>query len=133
MASASAHAPGVEPLARLIRAARDAAGLNDADLARITGLSTQHVSQIVNRQKNYTRPPTVDTLQALQKIPGLSQPDILRAVQESTGLGVSSAAAQVKWTGARRSAHNLIDRFPESRLPGVVQILSALLDEIGES
>lgn len=132
MANAAAHAPGVEPLARLIRAARDAAGLNDADLARVTGLSTQHISQLVNRPKNYTRPPKAQTLQALQRIPGLSQADILRAVQESTGLGVSGKTAQVKWTGARRSAHNLVDRFPEGRLSSVVQILSALLDEIGE-
>jgi len=132
VASAAAHAPGVEPLARLVRAARDAAGLVDADLARITGLSTQHVSQIVNHEKRYSRPPTARTLQALQKIPGLSQADILRAVQESSGLGVSSKTAPVKWTGARRSAHNLIDRFPESALPSVVQILGALLDEIGE-
>lgn len=127
MARAAAHPPGMEPVARVVREAMDAAGMNQAAAAKATGLKPQHIEQIVNRKKPYsTRPPKIETLQALAKLPGLTRRALDAAVAESTGIGVVIEVEPI--SSARRSAHALVDKFPEDQLPRVVQILITLLD-----
>lgn len=131
VADLEAHAGGVEPLARCVQQALDALGWKAADACRATGLSSQLMSQILHRQKPYgDRPPKVSTLQALEKIPGLSNLDILRAVGESTGIGRPPGQAPyiVEWTATRRAVHNIIDKLPEEQLPKAAQLLMVLFD-----
>lgn len=120
----------MEPLARCVQQALDALGWKAAKAAEVTGLSSQHLSQILHRKKNYVRPPSPQTLQALAKIPGLSHLDILRAVGESTGIGRPQGAEPfvLEWSASRRTVHNLVDKLPEEKLNSVTQILIAMLD-----
>ena len=131
VARASGNPVSVEPLAHCVQQALDALGWNAARAAKETGLSPQHMSQILNRKKPYgSRPPKIETLQALEQIPGLSQLDILRAVGESTGIGRPPGAAPflVEWSPTRRAVHNIVDKLPEEQLGRVAQILMAMFD-----
>lgn len=122
-----AHPPGMEPLAQLIRDAMDAEGLSQADVVRITKLKRQHVSQLLNRRVPYTtRPPTIETLTALELIKGLTARSIAEAVARSTGIGVTTEEA--KASANLRTARALLEKFPEDQLPRVVQVLIAMLD-----
>lgn len=121
------HRVGMEPLARLVREAMDAEGLRVTDVARLTELSRQHVSQIVNRAEHYTREPEIETMQALAKIPGLSIAAIAEAVAESTGRPLPAAPELPGWTPLRRSVHAVVDKIAEDDLPRALQILTALL------
>lgn len=114
----------VEPLARLLRAVRDAAGLKDADIARLTGLNPQHVSQLVNRLEPYKAAPLIRTQQALARIPGLDLSEIAAAIQESTG--TQTRVVDDTMSRARKHAHSMIDDFSEDELPRVLQVLLAL-------
>jgi transcriptional regulator with XRE-family HTH domain len=128
MARSQAHAPGVEPLAQLVRQAMDAAGYNQADVARLTGLNAQHVEQIVNRTEPYGRAPTVKTQQALAKIPGLSIEDIAEAILRSTGQPLPTLAEfGATMTPTRRNLHAVVDKLPEAELNRALQILVALI------
>lgn len=128
MARVEAHAPGVEPLAQLIRQAMDAAGYNQADVARLTGLHPQLVSQIVNRTKPYGRAPKVETQQALAKIPGLSIKDVAEAILRSTGQPLPELAEfGATMTATRRNLHAVVDKIPEGELNRALQILVALI------
>lgn len=128
MARTEAHAPGVEPLAQLVRQAMDAAGYNQADVVRLTGLKSQHVEQIVNRIQPYGRAPRVDTQQALAKIPGLSITDIAEAILRSTGQPLPELPEfGTSMTAARRNLHAVVDKIPESELHRALQILVALI------
>jgi transcriptional regulator with XRE-family HTH domain len=119
-----------EPLARAVRSALDALGWKPADAARATGLSSQHLSQILNRKKPYgSRPPSASTQQALEKIPGLSHLDIARALGESTGIGrLDGQTTAVEMTATRRAVHNLVDKLSEEQLPRALQVLIAMFD-----
>lgn len=110
--------------------ALDALGWKPAEAVRATGISSQHMSQILNRKKPYgSRPPSIETLDALEKIPGLSQLDILRAVGESTGIGRAAADPYlVEWSPTRRAVHNIVDKLPEEQLARVAQVLMAMFD-----
>lgn len=121
-----AHPPGMEPLARTVRDAMDAAGLSQAEVAELTKLSPQHIQQIVSRRENYTRPPKIETLQALARIPNLSIEMIAEAVAESTGMP-RPAGLVVEMTPLRRSVHTVVDKIPEDELARALQILTALL------
>lgn len=126
-----AHASSVEPLARCVQQALDALGWKPAKACEATGISSQHMSQILNRKKPYgSRPPNIDTLQKLQKIPGLSELDILRAVGESTGIGRPQGQEPfvVEWSANRRAVHNIVDKLPEQQLARVAQVLMAMFD-----
>jgi transcriptional regulator with XRE-family HTH domain len=103
----------------------DAEGLRVSDVARITGLSRQYVSQVVNRVKPYGRAPAPEKLQALAKIPGLSLDDIAKAVAESTGQPLPSADAltATEMTPLRRHVHTVVDKIPEQRLDHLLQVL----------
>lgn len=128
VARAGSHPPGVEPLAAVVREAMDAAGLSQSDVERITELDRRHISQIVNRAKNYTRPPTIDTMQALARIPGLSIETVADAVFRSTGQPRPSVAIDgASMTPLRRSVHAVVDKIPEDDLTRALQILIALL------
>lgn len=127
MANAGPHRVGMEPLARLVREAMDAADLRVSDVARLTGLHRQHVSQIVNRAEPYTREPEIETMQALALIPGLSIERIALAVAESTGRPLPSAPDLPTMTPMRRSVHAVVDKIAEDDLPRALQILTALL------
>lgn len=120
---------GVTPLGRLVQDALDALGWKAADAMRATGLSSQLLSNILTRAEPYSpdRPPTSKTLQALEEIPGLTQRAILQAVRASTE-GAPEPAA-VHWSPHRTAARRLIEQIPEKKLPGVVQLLAALLDD----
>lgn len=120
---------GVTPLARLIQGALDALGWKPADAMRATGLSSQLLSQHLNRTEPYTpdRPPTAKTLQALEKIPGLTQRDILQAVAASTQGAPEPPPEQ--WSKERLAARRLIEQIPEKKLPGIVKLLAAALDD----
>ena len=120
---------GREPLARLVQSALDAQGWKPAQAAEVTGLSRQHISQILSRRDRYTRPPKPETIQALAKIPGLSQYDVLSAVGTSIGVaGQDGQVFEVEWSANRRTVHNVVDKIPEDQLPRVLQILIAMLD-----
>lgn len=121
---------GVEPLARCVQQALDALGWKPADAARATGLSSQLLSQILNRQKPYRdRPPKVATLQALEKIPGLSALDISRAVGESMGIGRPGGdVSAVEMTATRRAVHNVVDKLSEEQLTRALQVLVLMFD-----
>jgi len=128
MVRGRAHHPGMEPLARVVRDAMDAAGLTQSDVERMTGLDRRHISQIVNRKQNYTRPPSIETLQALAKIPGLDITTIADAIARSTGMPrppVDELAP--KMTPLRVSVHAVVDKIPEDDLARALQILTALL------
>lgn len=127
MADRGPHRVGMEPLALLVREAMDAAGLRVADVSRLTGLNRQHVSQIANRADPYTREPSIDTMQKLALIPGLSIERIARAVAESTGRPIPSAPELPAYSPLRRSVHAVVDKIPEDDLPRALQILTALL------
>lgn len=128
MAEGRSHSPGMEPLARAVRDAMDAAGLDQADVVERTGLTRQHVSQIVNRTQGYGRAPNIATLQALAKIPGLSLQMIADAVARSTGQPRPPADALAPvWSPLRRSVHAVVDKIAEEDLPRALQILVALL------
>lgn len=121
----------VEPLANCVQQALDALGWNAARASKETGISSQHMSQILKRKQPYgSRPPTIETLQKLEKIPGLSQLDILRAVGESTGIGRPAGESPylVEWSPTRRAVHNIVDKLPEDQLARVAQILMAMFD-----
>jgi len=121
----------VEPLARCVQQALDALGWKPAQAVKATGLSSQHMSQILNRKKPYgSRPPSTETLDTLEKITGLSQLDILRAVGESTGIGrpQGSEPYLVEWSPTRRAIHNIVDKLPEEQLARVAQVLMAMFD-----
>lgn len=105
----------------------DAAGLRVADVAEITGLNRQHVSQITNRAEPYTREPTIKTMQALAKIPGLSVERIALAVAQSTGRPLPVGQELPTITPLRRSVHAVVDKIAEDDLPRALQILTALL------
>lgn len=113
----------------VVRQAMDAAGMSNADAARTTGLSDQHISQILNRQKRYTsgRLPTAETQQQLAKLPGLSLEDIQRALAKSAGIKWATVDAP-QASGLRRNVHNLIDEFADDQLARVLQVLLALRD-----
>lgn len=113
-----------EPLAVLVRGALDAAGITPAEAARLTGLSTQHISQILNRRQRYNRPPTIATMQKLAKLPGLSLTDVQRAVAESARIATAAEGESI--SPVRRSAHAMIEEFAEDELPRVLQVLLAL-------
>lgn len=118
-----------EPLARLIYEAMLAGGYTQAELARITGLRPQHISQIINRRQRY-RPhalPNNDTMQRLARIPGVTVLDVTRAVRESADL-LDAAVPTEMMTGLRRNVHNLVDEFTDGQLAGVLQVLLALND-----
>jgi transcriptional regulator with XRE-family HTH domain len=121
---------GREPLARLVRQALIAANWKAAKAAEVTGLSSQHMSQILNRKKPYgNRPPTIATQQKLAKIPGLSQLDIARAVGESMGIAgrpPGEKVLEVDWSPNRRNLHNLVDKLPEEDLPRALGVLLAV-------
>jgi hypothetical protein len=125
-----AHAPGVEPLARAVRDAMDAAdNMTPAEAARLTGLKPQHISQILNRTEPYGRLPTISTQQALAKIPGLSAERIARAIFDSTGQPAPTPPdmAQAGSSALRRSVHGLVDQIAEEDLARALKVLSALL------
>lgn len=115
----------VEPLARTVRGALRAANMTQADAVRVTGVSSQHLSQIVNRRKRYSRPPSVATMQRLAKIPGLSVEDVARAVTQSAGIPVS-VELQSASSLRRAVQHNLVDEIPEDQLARVFQVLRAM-------
>lgn len=120
-----------EPLARLVQSALDALGWKAADAERATGLSSQHLSQIRNRRKPYAanRGPEIDTLQKLEKIPGLSMLDINRAVGDSMGIGRPGGdTTEVEMTATRRAVHNIVDKLSEEQLPRALQVLVAMFD-----
>lgn len=118
----------MEPLATVVREAMEAAGLNQSEVARLTGLNRAHVGQIVNRTTNYNRPPTVDTLQALALIPGLSITTIADAVARSTGQPRPPADDLAPASSPlRRSVHAVVEKIPEEDLNRALQILVALL------
>lgn len=119
---------GVTALARLVQGALDAAGMRPADAMRRTGLSSQLLSQILKRQEPYSpdRPPSTTTLQALEKIPGLSQKAILQAVRESTE---GALTVVPRWSAERTAALGLVEKMPEKKLPGVVKLLTTVLDD----
>jgi hypothetical protein len=123
---------GSEPLARCVQQALDALGWRPADAMRATGLSSQLLSQILNRSKPYgDRPPKTSTLQALAEIPGLSMLDVTRAVGESMGIAARPPGEhmiEVDWSPSRRSLHNLIDKLPEDDLPRALQVLLAMFN-----
>lgn len=118
-----------EPLAKLVSQAMDAAGLNQADVAKISGLSSQLVSQILNRKTRYQphRLPGNKTMQGLAKLPGVTILDVTRAVRESAGIDDTPQPASMT-SGLRRNVHNVVDEFPDDRLAGVLQVLLALRD-----
>ena len=127
MVDKDAQSSGVEPLRALVQSAMDAAGLIPADVTRLTGISSQNLSLLLRREKPYgSRPPSIDTMQRLEKVPGLSQRAIARAVAESIGLVVTVDVNDA--TPLRRSVHNMVDKFPEDELPRVLQILIAMFD-----
>lgn len=117
-----------EPLAKLVYEAMSAAGMSQADVKRLTGLSSQLVSQIVNRRQRYkpNRLPEPETLQGLAKIPGLTIVDVTRAARESAGLN-DSPVTEIT-SGLRRNVHNVVDEFTDQQLAGVLQVLLALRD-----
>lgn len=104
----------------------DAAGLSQADVARLTGLSSQLVSQLVNRKQNYSpnRPPEIDTLQRLERIPGLSQQRIAQAVAESMGT-VPPAPEE---TPLRATVRGILDQLPEEKLASAMKLLLTLFE-----
>ena len=127
MAERRAHFVGMEPLARLVREAMDAGGLRVTDVARITGLNRQLVSQIANRSEPYLREPEIKTMQALAKVPGLSIEAIALAVAQSTGRPLPTTPDFPAMTPMRRSVHAIVDKIAEDDLPRALQILTALL------
>lgn len=128
MARGQAQPPGVEPLAQLVRDAMDASGYTQADVARMTQLSSQLVEQIVNRTKPYGRAPAIKTQQALARIPGLSIESIAEAVLRSTGQPLPALPEHAgDMTPARRNLHAVVDKLPESELDRALQILIALI------
>lgn len=126
MANNGAHIRYVEPLSKAVKAALDAAGMTPADATRVTGLSSQLLSQILNRRERYTRPPKIDTMQKLARIPGLTITDVARAVSISVGYPLPAEVTGEATSALRRSVHNVIDDFPEEHLSGVLQVLLAV-------
>lgn len=127
MADDAPHRVGMEPLARLVREAMNVEGLRVADVARLTELNRQHVSQIINRATPYQREPDINTMQALARIPGLSIERIAEAVAMSTGRPLPTAPEMPGWTPLRRSVHAVVDKIAEDELPRALQVLTALL------
>lgn len=126
MTHGGAHIRYVEPLRKAVQEALDAAGMSAADAERVTGLSSQYLSQLLKRDKRYTRPPAIEKMQALAKIPGLGITDVVRAVSLSLGYPIPATITDGATTGIRRSVHNLVDEFDEEHLSGVLQVLLAL-------
>lgn len=118
-----------EPLAKLVYEAMVAAGWSQAKVAKEAALSSQHVSQLVNRRRPYkqNRLPDPETLQGLAKIPGLTILDVTKAARESAGIGDEPKVTEMT-SGLRRNVHNVVDEFPDDRLAGVLQVLLALRD-----
>lgn len=127
MADHGPHRVGMEPLARLVREAMDVEGLRITDVARITGLYRQHVSQIVNRAENYRDEPKIETMQALAKIPGLTIERIAEAVAQSTGRPLPAAPELPTMTPLRRSVHAVVDKIAEEDLARALHVLTAFL------
>lgn len=126
MTGDGAHIRYVEPLRKAVQEALDAAGMTAAEAAKLTGQSSQYISQVLNRKDRYTRPPTIKKMQALAKIPGLSIEDIVRAVSLSLGYPIQASITDEARTGIRLSVHNVVDEFEEEHLSGVLQVLLAL-------
>lgn len=119
------NAPGVEPLAKLLRGTLDAQGLTPADAARITGLSSQLMSQLLNRPTRYARnPPAPETQESLAKLPGLMLEDVQEAIIESLGW---KAPPKVEQDPLRRAMHAIIDQVPDAELPRVLDVLTAVV------
>lgn len=127
MAKSGAQRVGMEPLARLLRECMDAQGFTVADLARFTNLDRRHVSQIVNRSDPYKREPSIETMQKLAEIPGLSIDRIALAIAESTGRPVGRPVDIAPISPMRRSAHGMIDQIAEEELPRVLKYLATML------
>lgn len=127
MANGTSDHPSVfEPLAECIRAAMTAGQLSQADVARASGLSPQHVTQLVNRRARYSsKPPSAETQEALSLVPGLSIGVVQQAVARSMGMSIRDDRPET--SQLRQSAHNMVDQIPESELQKVVQILAALI------
>lgn len=121
--------PVGEPLATVVRTAVDALGWKQADVARVTKLSPQLVSQIIHRRRRYVRPPDPETLEALALIPGLRRLDIMWAVANSIGLNLPTVEDEPQtseYSGSRRALRAVVDDLPEQDVSRALQILLAL-------
>lgn len=120
-----ANVPGVEPLATLLRGALDAQELSPARMADITGLSTQHVSQLLNRSTGYeSKLPDADTQQKLARLPGVRLEDIQEALIVSAGL---KPPPKVEQDPLRRAMHAIIDQIADVDLPQILDVLRAFV------
>lgn len=114
---------GLEPLAAYIREVMTFADYIAADLERLTGLDSRHLSQILGRTKHYTRPPRTETLEALARVPELSLEDMTMAVVESLGL---PRPEERPLSIPRKAAIAVLMTIPETRLGEAVKHLSAI-------
>jgi hypothetical protein len=126
VAKHDAHAQPVgklEPLASYINEVMTFAGYIAADVSRMSGLDSRHLSQILNRTERYTRPPKTETLEALARVPELDLADLTMAVVESLGLPVPK---DQPLSVPRKAAIAMLMTIPEDRLGETLKHLGAI-------
>ena len=126
VANGRAHAQPVgklEPLASYINEVMTFAGYIAADISRLSGIDSRHLSQILNRTQRYTRPPKTGTLEALAKVPELSLEDLALAVMDSLGLPIPK---DQPLSVPRKAAISMLMTIPEDRLGETLKHLAAI-------